>query len=124
MRAVVCREFGPPEHLVIEERKSPVAGLGQVLLDVRAAGVNFVDTLFIRGAYQIKPKPPFVPGSEVAGVVSAVGEGVEGVVVGQRAIAMCGLGGFAEQVVVLPGQLLPLPEGLDFPRAATLTQRR
>ena len=84
--------------------------------------MNFVDTLFIRGAYQIKPEPPFVPGSEVAGVVSAIGESVEGVVVGQRAIAMCGLGGFAEQVVVVPGQLLPLPEGLDFARAAALTQ--
>lgn len=122
MRAVVCREFGPPERLVVEERETPVAGVGQVVLDVRAAGVNFVDTLFIRGAYQIKPEPPFVPGSEVAGVVSAIGAGIEGVVVGQRAIAMCGLGGFAEQVVVLPGQLLPLPEGLDFPRAAALTQ--
>jgi NADPH2:quinone reductase len=122
MRAVVCREFGPPERLVVEERKAPVAGVGQVVIDVRAAGVNFVDTLFIRGAYQIKPEPPFVPGSEVAGVVSAVGENVEGVVVGQRAIAMCGLGGFAEQVVVVPGQLLPLPEALDFARAAALTQ--
>jgi NADPH2:quinone reductase len=122
MRAVVGRELGPPERLVLEDREPAVAGRGQVVLDVRAAGVNFVDTLFIRGAYQIKPEPPFVPGGEVAGVVSAIGEGVDGVHVGQRAIAMCGIGGFAEQVVVRPGQLLPLPDGLDFARAAALTQ--
>jgi NADPH2:quinone reductase len=122
MRAVVCREFGPPDRLVVEEREPASPEPGQVVLDVRASGVNFVDTLFIRGAYQIKPEPPFVPGGEVSGVVSAIGEGVEGVRVGQRAIAMCGLGGFAEQVVVRPEQLLPVPDGLDDARAAALTQ--
>lgn len=122
MRAVVCRELGPPERLVVEEREPLAPGAGQVVLDVRAAGVNFVDTLFIQGRYQIRPDPPFVPGGEVAGTVAAVGEGVEGVEPGRRAIAMCGLGGFAEQVAVRADQLLPLPEGLDFPRAAALTQ--
>ena len=122
MRAVVCRELGPPERLVVEEREPLVPAPGQVVLDVHAAGVNFVDTLFIQGRYQIRPDPPFVPGGEVAGTVAAVGEGVLGVEPGRRAIAMCGLGGFAEQVAVRPEQILPLPEGLDFPRAAALTQ--
>jgi len=122
VRAVVCRELGPPERLVVEEREPLAPAPGQVVLDVHAAGVNFVDTLFIQGRYQIRPEPPFVPGGEVAGTVAAVGEGVSDVEPGQRAIAMCGLGGFAEQVAVRAEQLLPLPEGLDFPRAAAVTQ--
>jgi len=122
VRAVTCREFGPPEKLVLEERAPAVAGPGQVVVDVRAAGVNFVDTLFLRGAYQIRPEPPFVPGSEVAGVVRSVGAGVEGVSAGGRVIALCGLGGYADQVTVRPSQLLMLPDGLDFARAAALTQ--
>ena len=126
MRQVVCKELGPPEKLVVEDAAAFEAGPGQVVVDVHAAGVNFVDTLFIQGLYQIKPKPPFVPGGEVAGVVSAVGEGVtdggSGIAVGDRVIVMCGLGGFAEQVVVGAERAMPVPAGLDFPRAAALIQ--
>ena len=100
MRVVVCRELGPPESLSIEEWDDPVPGPGQLLVDVHAAGVNFVDGLFIAGQYQIKPPLPFTPGSEVAGVVRAVGEGVERFAPDDRVVAMPGLGGFAEALVV------------------------
>ncbi|MCB1262444.1 MAG: alcohol dehydrogenase catalytic domain-containing protein, partial [Acidimicrobiales bacterium] len=76
MRQVLCRELGPPEVLVVEEAPDLVPGAGQVRLDVDAAGVNYVDALFVSGSYQIKPPVPFTPGSEVAGVIGAVGEGV------------------------------------------------
>ena len=122
MRAVVCRELGPPEKLVIEDRPPLEAGPGQVVIDVHACGVNFVDTLFIQGLYQIKPEPPFVPGGEVAGVVSALGEGVEDARVGDRVIAMTGLNGFAEQVTVAAGRLIPVPASLDLDRAAGVIQ--
>jgi NADPH2:quinone reductase len=122
MRAVVCRELGPPSLLRVEERPDPVAGAKLVVMTVEAAGVNFVDALFIAGRYQIKPPLPFTPGSEVAGRVSAVGDGVDGVAVGQRVMANTGLGGFASQVVVPVAGLVALPDRLDAPRAATFTQ--
>lgn len=122
MRAVVCNEIGPPKNLQVEERDDLVAGPGQVVVDVEACGVNFVDVLMVQGLYQVKPEPPFVPGSEVAGRVSAIGEGVEGVVVGDRVVAMPGLNGFAEQVGAAAGTLLPVPEGLDMPTAACFVQ--
>ena len=89
---------------------------------VEAAGVNFVDGLFVAGQYQIKPSLPFVPGSEVAGHVVAVGPDVQGVTVGDRVLASVGLGGFASRVVVAAGSAIVLPEGLDAARAATFTQ--
>ena len=122
MRAVVCNEIGPPKNLQVEERDDLVAGPGQVVVDVEACGVNFVDVLMVQGLYQVKPEPPFVPGSEVAGRVSEIGEGVEGVVVGDRVVAMPGLNGFAEQVGAAAGTLLPVPEGLDMPTAACFVQ--
>ncbi len=122
MRVVVCRELGPPESLSIEEWDDPVPGPGQLLVDVHAAGVNFVDGLFIAGQYQIKPPLPFTPGSEVAGVVRAVGEGIERFAPGDRVVAMPGLGGFAEALVVGENQAEPLPEGLSFAQAATFVQ--
>jgi NADPH2:quinone reductase len=122
MRAVVCTELGPPEKLVIEDRPALVADPGVVVVGVRAAGLNFVDTLFIQGLYQIKPPPPFVPGSEIAGVVEAVGEGVEGFEPGDRVMAMTGLNGFAEQVALSPEALRRIPDGLDFERAAGFIQ--
>jgi NADPH2:quinone reductase len=121
MRAVVCRELGPPESLQLEERDQPEAGLGQVLIDVRAAGVNFVDGLFVAGQYQIKPPLPFVPGSEVAGIVADVGEG-SAFERGDRVLAMPGLGGFAESVVVGEAQVSRLPDGLSFAQGATFVQ--
>ena len=87
MRAVVCQEFAPIDQLVLEERPGPEPGPGQVVVAVRAAGVNYVDGLFVQGKYQIKPPLPFTPGGEVAGDVVAVGEGVDTVAVGDRVLA-------------------------------------
>ena len=122
MRAIVCRELGPLETLVLEERDPPVPGEGQVVVDVRAAGVNFVDGLICQGRYQIKPPVPFVPGSEIAGVVVDMGPGVTGVERGDRVIAFTGFGGFAEQVAVPALSLVPMPSTIDFDQAATLIQ--
>ena len=122
MRAVVCHELGPLETLVVEEQSPPSAGEGQVVVDIRAAGVNFVDGLICQGRYQIKPATPFVPGSEIAGEVSAVGPGVTGISIGDRVIAFVGFGGFADQAVVPALSLVPMPDGLDFARGAALIQ--
>jgi NADPH2:quinone reductase len=122
VRCVVCDNFGPPDDLRIEDVDRLEAGPGQVVVDVRAAGVNFVDALFVRGTYQIKPRTPFTPGSEIAGVVSGSGQGVSGFRAGERVIASCGLGGFAEQVAVPAGSVVRLPDGVDFERGASLMQ--
>ncbi len=119
MRAVICKQYGPPEGLVVEEVPTPVAERGQVRVAVRAAGVNFPDTLIIQGKYQFKPPAPFTPGGEIAGVVDQVGEGVTAVEVGDRVVALAPFGGFAEQVVSSEAQLVRLPDGLDFARAAS-----
>jgi NADPH2:quinone reductase len=108
--------------LVLEERDSPAPGEGQVVVDLRAAGVNFVDGLMCQGGYQIKPPTPFVPGSEIAGQVSALGPGVSGIAIGDRVLAFVGLGGFAEQVVVPALSLIPMPDTVDFGQAAALLQ--
>jgi NADPH:quinone reductase len=122
VRAAVCNELGPPSVLRVEERPDPEPGPGEVAVAVEAAGVNFVDGLFVAGQYQMKPSLPFVPGSEVAGHVVAVGPDVNRVTVGDRVLASVGLGGFASRVVVPAGSVIVLPEGLDAPRAATFTQ--
>ncbi len=122
MRAVVCHELGPLETLVVEEQSPPSAGEGQVVVDIRAAGVNFVDGLICQGRYQIKPATPIVPGSEIAGEVSAVGPGVTGISIGDRVIAFVGFGGFADRAVVPALSLVPMPDGLDFARGAALIQ--
>ncbi len=122
MRAVVCNEIGPPKNLQVEERDDLVAGPGEVVVDVEACGVNFVDALMVQGIYQVKPEPPFVPGSEVAGSVSQIGDGVTGVSLGDRVVAMPGLNGFAEQVSARAGSLLKVPKGLDVPTAACFVQ--
>ena len=122
MRAIVCSELGSLDALRVEDRDPFVPGPGQVVIDVRAAGVNYVDGLLCQGRYQIKPPTPFVPGGEVAGQVAALGEGVSGFDVGDRVIAMTGLGGFAEQAVVSVLSLLPIPERLGFGQAAALIQ--
>lgn len=122
MRAVVCEELGPPESLRVVEREPSELGSSQMRVSVAAAGVNFVDGLFVQGLYQIKPPLPFVPGSEIAGTVTEVGDSVDGWTVGDRAVASVGLGGFASEVVVSPGQAVKLPDGIDFARAATFGQ--
>lgn len=117
MRAVVCHEFGPIENLVVEELADPVPATGEVLIDIRAAGVNFPDGLMVRGQYQMKPSRPFIPGNEVAGTIAAIGPDVSGLRVGQRVVALCGLGGFAERVVAPENRVLPIPDAMDFSTA-------
>ena len=121
MKAVLCKAFGPAENLVVEEIDSPEIKKGEVLLEVHAAGVNFPDTLIIEGKYQFKPPFPFSPGGEAAGVVTAVGEKVSHLKVGDRVMALTGWGSFAEQVAV-PGQnVLPIPAEMDFTTAAAFS---
>ena len=91
MKALLCKAFGPPETLVVEDVPSPRPGPGEVVIDVKAAGVNFPDVLIIQDKYQFKPPLPFAPGGEVAGVVKAVGAGVTHVKPGDRVIAIVGL---------------------------------
>ena len=118
MKAVLCKAFGPAETLVLEEVASPVAKANEVLLEVHAAGVNFPDTLIIEGKYQFKPPFPFSPGGEAAGVVSAVGEKVGHLKVGDRVMALTGWGSFAEQVAVPGYNVMPIPPSMDFASAA------
>jgi NADPH2:quinone reductase len=113
MRAVLCKEFGPPESLVVEDVDPPEAGPGQVVIDVHACAVNFPDVLIIQNLYQFKPPLPFSPGAEVAGVVRAVADDVEGVCVGDRVFASPGWGGLAEQVAVAAAACVPVPDGID-----------
>lgn len=122
MRAVVCNEFGPVDNLEVEERPPLRAGPGQVVVAVEAAGVNFVDALFVQGRYQIKPPTPFVPGGEVAGTVQAVAEDADASLLGRRVLVSCGLGGFATELAAPAAVAVPLPDALDSPRAATFTQ--
>ena len=120
--AIECAEFGPIEDLRVVERESLPLGAGQVRLAVSASGVNFVDGLFVEGRYQIKPPTPFVPGGEVVGRITELGEDVDGLVVGERVFANLGLGGFASEVVVSPRQLVAIPESLSNGQAATFMQ--
>lgn len=120
MKALVCTRFGPPELLDYRDVPPPVAGEGEVVVDVRAASVNFPDVLIIANKYQFKPPLPFSPGSELAGVVTAVGPGVTGVAVGDRVMAFTIHGAFAEQVVIAAERAVPIPDGVDFRTAAAL----
>jgi NADPH2:quinone reductase len=118
MKAVVCKQYGPPESLVIEELPSPTAGDGQVVIDVKASGVNFPDLLIIENKYQFKPPLPFTPGGEVAGVIKAIGSGVTGLAVGDRVLAQTGFGGFASEVAVAARSAIKIPDAMDFPAAS------
>jgi len=114
MKAVLCKKYGPPDELVVEQVPSLKAGKGQVVVSVKAAGVNFPDTLIIQGKYQFKPEPPFSPGGEVAGVVKEIGDGVTGVKLGDRVIASSTWGGFAEEIAVDADRLVPMPDAMDY----------
>jgi NADPH:quinone reductase len=118
MKAVLCKAYGPPESLVIEEVEPLKPGPRQVDVAVKACGVNFPDTLIIQGKYQFKPEMPFSPGGEVAGVVKEIGAGVERIKVGSRVIAFTGWGGFAEEVLADAKTLIPIPEQMDFVTAS------
>lgn len=118
MKAVLCKQHGLPETLVVEEVADLVPDAKQIVISVKACGVNFPDTLIIQNLYQFKPALPFSPGGELAGVVKAVGEGIKHLQVGQPVLAFTGWGGFAEEVLADSKQVIPLPPGLDFTMAA------
>ncbi len=118
MKAVLCRAFGSPSLLAVEDVPSPRPGAGQLAIAVRACGVNFPDTLIIQGKYQFKPDFPFSPGGEVSGVVKEIGEGVTGFRVGDRVIAATTFGGYAEEVVADAARTIAMPAGMDFESAA------
>jgi NADPH2:quinone reductase len=119
MRAVLCKAYGPPSSLVLEDIPSPAPAPNEVLVSVKAAGVNFPDTIIIQGKYQIKPAFPFSPGSEVAGIIARTGSDVTDFKIGDRVIASLGYGGFAEEVVAAADRLLPIPDGMDFVHASS-----
>ena len=121
MKAVVCRAWGPPESLVIEDRPALKAEPGKAVVKVKASSVKFSDTLLIQNKYQTKPELPFVPGSEVTGIVTAVGDGVQGFKVGDRVSAQTSSGGYAEEVLVEPDRMLLIPDGVDFATATGLS---
>lgn len=118
MKAIVCAEFAPIDALTYGEFDSPVAGAGEVVIDVAAAGVNYPDVLIVQGKYQTRPPLPFVPGSEASGVISALGDGVMGLRIGERVIAFTGSGAFGQQVRVPASQVWPVPDGVDLEVAA------
>lgn len=121
MRALVCKEFGPPEKLVIEVRPDPVPAQGQVLVDIKAAGINFPDILVIGGNYQVKTPPPFVVGNEAAGVIEAVAADVTRFSPGDRVIITPTGGAFAEKCVVDQNLCLPLSDAMSFEQGAGFT---
>jgi len=121
MRALVCKDFAPYQQLAVEDVADPALPDGFVMLDVKAAGVNFPDILLVEGKYQMKPDLPFIPGMEAAGVVSAVGAGVTGIKTGDRVIAATMLGAFAEKVPVHASQVVPMPAAMSFDEGAALT---
>src|SRR4030095_1218993 len=114
MKAVLCKQFGPPDSLVLEEVASPKASTGEVVIAVKAASLNFPDVLIIQNKYQFKPPLPFSPGSELAGVVKEVGEGVKAFRPGDKVIAFTTYGAFAEEVKTEASRLVPLPQGMSF----------
>src|SRR5215510_7025341 len=118
MKAVLCKQYGPPESLTFEELPSPRPGPGEVVVAVKAASVNFPDVLIIQNKYQFKPPLPFSPGSELAGVVKEVGGGVDGIRPGDKVMAFTTYGAFAEEVKTEANRLLPIPPGMAFNEAA------
>jgi NADPH2:quinone reductase len=120
MRALLSKEPGGPDTLVMDELPDPVAGPGQVVVAVKACSINYPDVLIIEDKYQMKPPRPFAPGSEVSGVVDSVGEGVTGFAPGDRVLCTTGSGGLVEKVAVPAASLYPLPEGRSFEEGASL----
>lgn len=118
MKALLSTQPGPPEQLMLSDLPDPKAGEGEVVIAVKAAGVNFPDALIIEDKYQFKPERPFAPGGEVAGVIEAVGAGVNHVKVGQRVIGSIGWGGYATKVAVPAARVLPIPDAMPFDEAS------
>ena len=118
MKALLSTRVGPPEGLEFMDAPDPVAGEGEVVIAVKAAGANFPDALMCEDKYQFKPERPFSPGGEVAGIVESVGAGVSHLSIGQRVIGSCGWGGFAEKIKLLAARVLPMPEAMPFDEAS------
>jgi len=118
MKAILCTELTGPDGLHLAELPDPTAGPGEVVVGIRACGVNFADTLIVQGKYQEKPPLPFVPGAEIAGDVLAVGKDVTHLRPGQRVAALCQTGGFAQQVAVDAQRCVPLPDAMAYEPAA------
>ena len=118
MRAIRCVNYGEPSGLRVENLDEPVPGPGQVLLDVEAAGLGYVDALFVRGTYQVKMPLPFVPGSEVAGVIEAVGEGVSSDLIGSRVMALSPRGALVEKVAIPAAVCSTIPDEMSAEAAA------
>jgi len=121
MRALVCKDFAPYDQLTVEDVPEPELGEGMVMIDVKAAGVNFPDILLVEGKYQMKPPTPFVPGMEAAGVISKLGENVQGLEEGQRVLVATMLGAFAEKVPAHFSQVVPMPDSMSYEEGAALT---
>lgn len=121
MKAILCHRYGGPDDLVLAELPDPVAGRGEAVVRVKAAALNFFDTLIIAGKYQHQPAFPFSPAAEFAGVVEAIGPGVEGLSAGDRVFGQIGAGAARERLAVEAERLVAMPEGLDFDRAAGLS---
>ena len=120
MLALLCTRIGTPDDLVLTELPDPVPGPGEVCIKAHSVSLNFFDTLIIANKYQVKPARPFSPGAEFAGVVEGIGQGVTACKPGDRVMAYCRFGAAREKVVLREGQVIPMPEGLDFDRAAGL----
>ncbi|HEY5048206.1 MAG TPA: NADPH:quinone oxidoreductase family protein [Rhizomicrobium sp.] len=119
MKAALCTHYGPPEELEVRDVPGPAPGKGQVVVTVKACGVNFPDVLMIQDKYQFRPALPFSPGGEVAGVVRQVGEGVESPKTGDKVIVSTGFGGFAEEVLADAARCVPMPDNLDYTVASS-----
>ncbi len=119
MRAVLCKSFGPPENLTIEEISDLKPEKGEVIINVKACGLNFPDTLIIQGKYQFKPDFPFSPGGEISGVVKEIGEGVAHLKVGDKVMYGAVFGGFAEEVKAKAKDVFKMPPTMDFITAAS-----
>ena len=120
IKALRTHAVGGPETLTLDEIEAPTPGKGQVLVDVKACSINYPDTLMIRDLYQFKPERPYSPGGDIAGVIEAVGEGVEGFSVGDKVLAGIGNGGLREKVVVAADRMFPIPDGVPFEKAASI----
>jgi len=118
MQALICEQPTGYENLRLGDMPSPQAGPGEVLIEVKAAGMNFADSLMVAGKYQVKPEPPFVPGLELAGVVAGLGAGADGFAIGQRVMAVVDHGAFAPFAIARCADVFPIPDGLDFEEAA------
>lgn len=121
MKAVICKAWGLPETLVVEDQPEAMPAAGELAIDIMAAGVNFPDVLIIQNKYQFKPALPFTPGNELAGVVRAVGDGVQGFAAGDRVFAFVPQGAFAQQISVPASSVMKIPDSMDFDAAAALT---